>query len=361
MKRTLLAALAAMSWTISGTAGAVAPPAECRAAADDPRLRDVIGALDKVRAADPQVWNDYRPAEASYVLLQRGSDQRWCAAIWQAGNVRMVALAGDPKFSTPMYGFHSVGGSGQWVQPAAIAQQLEGLGVRRAVVVPLTPEIKLPFELKPLSIFDLAVHEAVHVNVQSPSWIGQRGDHDWPAWSNVTPARPSLASTCYTPSAAALEHERGLLVEAAMTALASGDRAQVCASTRAFAEARQKRWTALGETGVSAPGENASAAQTMTCRQAEAVMELNEGVPDFIAWISAYEAGVVDAARVKSRFLAQQRDVFYLTGAMQLVVLRHLLGDEEFRRLTHGIATSASWRDGELFAAVEAALATHCQ
>ena len=46
---------------------------------------------------------------------------------------------------------------------------------------------ELPFELRPLRIFDIAVHEAAHVNVQAPVWNGQAGDHAWPAWT----ARPS--------------------------------------------------------------------------------------------------------------------------------------------------------------------------
>jgi hypothetical protein len=99
----------------------------------------------------------------------------------------------------------------------------------------------------------------------------------------------------------------------------------------------------------------------MSCRQGEAVMELSEGLPDFVSWMASREAGIVSDEQVKQRFMAQQRDVFYLTGSMQLVVLRHLLGEGAFARLPQTIGGSASWREGELSAAIESALNDRCR
>jgi hypothetical protein len=98
----------------------------------------------------------------------------------------------------------------------------------------------------------------------------------------------------------------------------------------------------------------------MSCRQGEAVMELSEGLPDFVSWVASRDAGIVSDVQVKQRFTAQQRDVFYLTGSMQLVVLRHLLGERAFARLPRTIGTSPSWRQGELFATVESAVNDRC-
>ena len=351
-------------------APAAVAPAACRGAIEDPTLRAVLQSLDRLRSANPQTWDAYKPGQSTYVFLLRDVDDQWCGVIWNAGAVSTIALAAAPSFSTPMYGFHmavpagtgateeSKGALKRWTQAPALGEQLERMGLRRAVLVPLRPEIKLPFDLKAPQILDIAVHEAVHLNVQVPSWTRQRGEHSWPAWTEQQPDRPDLALQCYGAAGVNVTEERGHLVDAAMAALTGGSREQVCARTRGFADSRRQRWSRVDASNVTVKG--GSSAPPMSCRQGEAVMELTEGLPDFVYWMSARRAAVVTEAQVKQRFMAQQRDVFYLTGSMQLVVLRHLLGERAFARLPRTIGASSSWRDGELFAAVGAALKDRC-
>jgi hypothetical protein len=75
--------------------------------------------------------------------------------------------------------------------------------------------------------------------------------------------------------------------------------------------------------------------------------------------MTARELGIVDDARIQGRFNALQRDVFYLTGTMQLVVLRRLLGGE-FAQLTARLASSATGESGAISTALESALASRC-
>ena len=353
------------------TLAPVAASPECRAVSEDPTLRTVLQSLDTLRAADARAWDTYRPGGSTYVFLLRGLEERWCGVVWNAGNVSTIALAAAPRLSTPMYGFHMAGtavtgatvaskaAGSQWTQPAALAVQLERMGVRRAVLVPLRPEIKLPFELRPLQIFNIAVHEAVHLHVQAPAWTGEPGEYAWPSWSERQPDRADLAARCYGAAGAGVEAERRQLADAAMAALTGGGRDAVCAGVRAFAESRRTRWAGIDAAAITVTG-GAPDAKPMTCRQGEAVMELTEGLADFVAWMTARDAGIVSDAQVQQRLLAQQRDVFYLTGAMELIVLRHFLGEPAFARLPRTIGASASWREGELFGAVESALKDRC-
>ena len=100
----------------------------------------MLGALEKLRSANAPMWDGYRPGTgASYVFLLRGSDQRWCGAVWKAGAVRIISLVEEPRLPTPMFGFHlslPAGNAGfppgLWTQPAALAAQLglTGLAAR---------------------------------------------------------------------------------------------------------------------------------------------------------------------------------------------------------------------------------------
>lgn len=89
-------------------------------------------------------------------------------------------------------------------------------------------------------------------------------------------------------------------------------------------------------------------------------MELNEGVPDFVFWTTAHAVGAVGDQRLRQRLEAAQREVFYLTGSMQLMVLKRLAGPQGFAAITKRIAESASWRDGELLAILERELEIRC-
>jgi hypothetical protein len=89
-------------------------------------------------------------------------------------------------------------------------------------------------------------------------------------------------------------------------------------------------------------------------------MELEEGVPDFVAWMSAHTLGIVSDDRVRARFGALMSQPFYVLGAMQLVVLRHLLGPQ-FLNTTAQISSSSSWESGAIFSVLESQVERMCR
>jgi hypothetical protein len=106
------------------------------------------------------------------------------------------------------------------------------------------------------------------------------------------------------------------------------------------------------------PSEGGGAPRS--CPVGEAIMEVNEGVPAFVAWLTARQLNVVTDERLRMQFNVQQRDNFYVTAMMQLVVLQRLLGDR-FTPMTEQIAASASAPAGSIFAMLETELARRCQ
>ena len=89
-------------------------------------------------------------------------------------------------------------------------------------------------------------------------------------------------------------------------------------------------------------------------------MELTEGTADMVFWMTARDVGIVTDAQVRQRFAANQRDIFYLTGSMQLVVLRTLVGERAFEGALRTIASSTSWTAAEPSALLDSAAARHC-
>jgi hypothetical protein len=286
--------------------------------------------------------------------------------LWRGAKADAVfQLTAEPRFETPLFGFFvsgnaaNAGSGGRARQPDALAAQLDALGVRHAVLLPVEVDGRLPFKLSVQNQFDVAVHEAFHAHVQMPVWAGIERSDGWPAWTSVQPDRSQLALRCYGSAdarAPLLAAEREPLVRAATAALGREPIEGVCRDARSFLSERRRRWSDL--TSVRVDGESPGPA--MSCVQAEVTMELDEGVPDFVAWMTARQLRIVDDERVGLRFKASQRDVFYLTGMMQLVVLRHLLGTE-FAGLTARIAASPSWESGALADALDTQLAARCQ
>ena len=75
-------------------------------------------------------------------------------------------------------------------------------------------------------------------------------------------------------------------------------------------------------------------------------MELEEGVPTYIANVIALEVGVVSLDQVEAGFQQPFIEPFYGHGAFQLMVLRRLLDRDALRAATERIAKSADYKSG---------------
>src|SRR5262245_41461991 len=277
----------------------------CEAVRENVKLQAVVAQLEKLAKLESPFWSGYRPESASYIFLVPGPAKQSCGVLWRDGKLTTIEFEVAPRMSTPLYGYLTptpapdtyLVSPNSYPQPDSVPVQLHTIGVQRAVFLPLEG---LPFELGSAEQFDLSVHEAFHVHVQLPTWSGLDSPHRWPTWDRQ-PDRPSVGPLCYgssDPQKLNITSERDHLINAAMTALSKGETEGVCMSARAFVQERRKRWAQLG--GVRVP--TGTSFEPLSCEHAEAIMELEEGVPDFVAWMSAHALDIVSNDRVRARF-----------------------------------------------------------
>jgi hypothetical protein len=323
-------------------------------------VRALAAALDAAAAAGP-VWGDYTIANHPVVFVSQTPDTTAgaCAAVWRYGQaLEVVPLSRGMRLSTPLYAMWNVdpvgpnpaAGNGAIVStlrsaPPELEDALRARGSTRAVIVPAPLRFEdlgalgrslQSMNIRPTPLLaQLAIHESYHLHSQFPAWLDQQRRYEWPPW-DVQPDRKRLVAQCYgaTPAVtetlrremAALEHAWLLLM---------GDRDSVTDamardSARVFVRLRRDRHALLD--GVTIP----SAVGPMTCRRAEDVMELEEGAPQWIAYATAQQAGLIGVEGVGRR----AAEAFYASGTFQLWILQRLLGPEAMRNLTHEITRS---------------------
>lgn len=338
-----------------------APPKPTTPACDaffaSPGLQRVLGMLDKLATVDARPWSDYRAEQHPLVLL--GPDRPappTCALVWRGHELARLALAEPVEMKTGPFRFwtsdpigpHALSvmkGLGELMAsaPQDLVTALASIGVTRAMM------LRVDFDPGPLAQLDLShyfssldvlrflwvVHETFHLYSQFPVWLDQPARYAWPAWDHQ-PSRPELVTTCYGGKDGPLARaEHAALFEAFGAVYRRSDRSAACAAVQKFLTARAARYASLADARV------ATAEAPIGCEQAEAIMELEEGVPTYIANVIALELGVVSLDQVEASFQEPLLEPFYGYGAFQLMVLRRLVDRDALRAATERIAKSA--------------------
>jgi hypothetical protein len=327
-----------------------------------PGLQRVLGMLDKLATIDAPPWSNYRTEQHPLVLL--GPDRPappTCALVWRGHELARLALAEPVEMKTGPYRFWTSDPIGPHAVPAMkdlgelmtsapqdLATALASIGVTRAMM------LRIDFEQGPLATLDLSryfssldvlrflwiVHETFHLYSQFPVWLDQPARYAWPAWDHQ-PSRPELVATCYGGKDAPLaKDERAALFEAFGAVYRHRDRSAACPAVQKFLAARAARYASLADARV------ATAETPIGCEQAEAIMELEEGVPTYIANVIALDVGVISLDQLEAGFQQPLIEPFYGHGAFQLMVLRRLLDRDALRAATERIAKSADYNGG---------------
>lgn len=346
---------------------------ECVAAFRDSGTVRLVATLDRL-ASEPPVWDKYSLSSYPVLLLaERASESAAsparCVGVWRYRRaLERFAVDSAPKFSTPLYGMVNLDAVG----PEALDDVVRGTASMRAVSSVAAAELRRhdvsravvlasPLDFTRLGQLGamlraqgadparlqgyLAVHESFHLHTQFPFWLRQQHDHPWPAWDRQ-PNRAALAARCYRAAGVdgadpSLEQAELLAAfDALWTAGRPPQRAEARRLARRFAVARESRYAKVAT--VRVPRDSSS----ISCREAEDVMELEEGAPQWIAHSTAVRAGLSTLAQTRAGYQAPQAQAFYQLGALQLWVLEGLLGREKMRRLTSELARSTSSDDG---------------
>jgi len=345
------------------------PPASDPRCATAPRRTDVgalLRALDTVASLAP-VWDGYSIRRHAVLLVARDTvparaDSGSCIVIWRHARPAVtLRVSAEPRYSTPLYGFFN----GDSLGPRARAGSLEGLegmrrvpadllhplrqlGVRRAVLLPVPPDLrrlgpvgteiaKQPERLTGIQA-DLAIHEGFHLHVQFPRWYDQSSDHAWPDW-DVQPDRAALVARCYSGASdsLALRVEHNALLSAYRALWVDSGGADTVRAKRhliAYGEARRARYARAALVRIAAGTDS------VPCPVAEDVMELQEGATQWIGHSTSVRAGLNTTAGLDRSYSNAQRERFYQTGAMQLWVLEGMRGRSGVRQITAAIARS---------------------
>ena len=338
------------------------PPAECVEAWEDPASREFLDLLLRATATDRPVWGSYSLGDGVYVIHPGpAEDGGACLGVFLAGETLAYhKLPEEPALLTPLYGYYFAsewyGGSDAGIverstQPASIQSWLEELGVESAVVMPVSvPDF--PMEIPAIVKAQLAIHEGFHVVVQGPTWWA--GEGEWPEW-DLQPDREGT-QVCFTSTpevTQALDDERTALVDF-VSALIVSDTTLACEAGADFLALRDARYALLDGVEVAqadgTPG---------TCEDAEILLELEEGTADYASWTVLHDLELVTDEQLIRRYRAIQRDVFYLTGAMQLHAVAAMSGDSMIQ-VTGGINTSAGPATGSMTSVLRRALDGFC-
>lgn len=78
--------------------------------------------------------------------------------------------------------------------------------------------------------------------------------------------------------------------------------------------------------------------ERISCQAAEDVMELEEGIAQWIGHATAVRAGLTTTARTS--YAGLQPELFYVKGPLQLWILEGLLGDDAMLSLTSAVVRS---------------------
>ncbi len=325
--------------------------------------QEFVKDLEKAGSSNHPVWLDFELGDGAIVLDAGLNEQgQHCLGLWKKGKVLSYqCLADKPKMLTQLYSYYL-----NYKEPITspvpeaffttkaspdFVNWMNDLDIETAVYMPVDFP-KFPFKISSLVKTQIAVHESFHIEVQLRKWYTDQGN--WPAWDKQ-PKRGEILQ-CYTHSDAVkslIEQELARLNQV-ISNLLDNKKGEVCASGKAFLELRRERYSALNNIKVEqADGLPGS------CEVAEAIMEAEEGIADYASWTKLFDIGMADRNALLKRYSAQQKDHFYLTGAMLLHAIM-LMSDETEEKVLMKFITSKTTNQGSLTNLFGIALANYC-
>jgi hypothetical protein len=344
------------------------PPATtdaCDAFFGSASVTRLVGYLARLPEIKMPLWTTYRAERHPVVLLGPAHPAAPRCALVQAGGREVARAALDESVTVQagIFGFYAAAAPGpralpemvglgavMRAAPAGLRALLARHALDRAMLqrVDFDPALLTALGVDPLRYVDTRevlsflwiVHETFHLHAQFPTWLDQPTAYAWPAWDRQ-PDRAATVKTCYGGADGRQVGAERSALRAAFEALhLRGDRSAGCAAARSFVALRENRYQANAASRV------ASGAGAVSCEVAEAVMELEEGVPDYVARGTALALGLLSAERMLYAYDHPMTPLFYGFGGFELLVIRRLLGAAAMPALTERIAASTDHRGG---------------
>jgi hypothetical protein len=322
-------------------------------------VSSLIGLLGRLGEVSTHPWPPYDLRHHAIAMVGGPDDAApRCVVLWSRGAVVTTFAVREPVIlQTPAYWFYNappdpstidasyrglaslMGSLNPELKSQLEAQALERILILRVRVDPSALGIDANrltryFDSPTILLFLLSLHEMFHLNTQIPSWFGQAGTYQWPSW-DAQPSRPDISKVCYGPAVASiLNGER-----AALLAAYAGAPEGRALATQQFVDLRRQRYAKLS--GVTVPG----LANPIGCPEAESIMELEEGVGDYVAFATALDLRLVTRTQVKTYYEEPFGELFYGMGLLQLLIMRDN-DPSGVAKVSGAIAASKDWRGG---------------
>lgn len=343
--KILGALLGSLLAVATATAAPNAPAANCAAFAASKLVTDFEAKYALLKNLPYALWDQYRP-ETQTVMLTGLKTSANCAVVLRDGaRADVLTLELPLTIQNGFYTFEYIGGNGN----SGLQIYLRTSGVNRAVVVNIDATIGiLPAPNELLTGYnhfdlDLTVHEGFHLNLLFAKMMKHADAPMWPDWDQQ-PNRSKVGELCYNSAAAKplVERELKALLKAVKLGLLHRRFDLARQAAREFIAQRTVRYATLAEVRVP----SYAVKDGISCAQAEAIMELEEGMADFVGSNSVHKLGLINDAQLIEHLSGEgDSDLFYRFGNAQMTLV-HAMKGAEISTITGRIARSAKWEDG---------------
>lgn len=349
MNRLIFAVLLLLVFNTSRTQAADS----CAEFFESLEVQSAVAEYQKIVGLEP-IWADYQPDKQTVSIYTPGRYGN-CIVEVTGKIVREIVLNTPLENPTFVY-YQSRRSGGPMVSslPEEYIKMLEHRDVDFLFGIPLTHFREIADLRKKQPSYNTAlqnwigliVHEGFHLFVQDGSKSGYGSKlAPWPQWDRQ-PKRSEVFQQCYLkPSVkelAALELKK---VQGAVRALLiDNDEEAAKQLAREYNSVRIQRQKILSD--VLVPGYGADS--SISCAQAEGIMEHEEGIALFVEWMTALSSGTTSVEDIVDALGAWQPDdeeLFYPIGAAKMLMLKYMKL-ASFRDVTFRIARSGSWEEG---------------
>ena len=313
-------------------------------------FKNFIPKMGRILESATMTWGEYSPMNNTVVLTSSRGFLH-CASVQKDGReIAMLVLGRSISLPNGLYSVYFAGTKQDF--PKILINYLEGSGTKETLVYDISRADELIPGLldyeKFLTGFNelntaIFINEGFHANVQFPKWLG-RPRSPWPDWDKQ-PSRDEIQPICYGPNPevrAIFTKEYKAILAALKLSFAIPNDTLAKKAVQNFIQLRESRYKMLLQARVPSRTNT----DGISCPEAEAIMELEEGVAKFVEAFTLIGAGLINHEQmITSLDSSGTNSSFYNFGLMQMAVLQHHFPDE-LKSITNQIATSSSWENG---------------
>jgi len=297
----------------------------------------------------PFIWKNYRPENYTTVLTNTEDSFGHCAVIIDPSqNIVEVPMANTFTFTNGLYNFYLGNQSLAGSVPVELDNFLKKKKISTALIYNVIkfPESKdIPDYIAHLSGRDdfhlnVIVHEGFHLNIKFANLSGDK-TNPWPTW-DLQPER-DIGKNCYSNEIAKPFWEKEKNALNAFVKILLLDRSNLklaITAARDFIKIRKQRYESLKDIRVPSKFNP----NGISCSEAESIMELEEGMADYLGTTASLVIGSMSPLQVIEH-LSDYHDWYYRSGLAQLLFI-YKLAPEKALEITGKISNASIWENG---------------